>query len=200
MDKVTKEDTGFSEVVDCESLSGGVKSKELEIKMLKYSSFKYILEIKIEKEYEELYNIDEYNTNVRGDSGINLIVPAVTVDSMGLYVIDHKVRCRMVNIKTGECVSYYMYPRSSLSKTGYLLANSVGVIDAGYRGPLIAKMSQQKVFVAPESLVKTSLFQICAPDLKPIFVRFVTHNFEDDPEVSNMRGAGGFGSTGKTVA
>ena len=30
-----------------------------------------------------------------------------------------------------------MYPRSSLSKTMLRLANSVGIIDAGYRGHLI---------------------------------------------------------------
>ena len=32
---------------------------------------------------------------------------------------------------------YYMYPRSSLSKTKLRLANSVGIIDSGYRGNLI---------------------------------------------------------------
>jgi dUTPase len=32
---------------------------------------------------------------------------------------------------------YYMYPRSSLSKTKLRLANSVGIIDSGYCGFLI---------------------------------------------------------------
>ena len=37
------------------------------------------------------------------------------------------------NFNTG----YYMYPRSSLSKTQLRLANSTGIIDAGYRGHLM---------------------------------------------------------------
>ena len=37
---------------------------------------------------------------------------------------------------------YYfdLVPRSSLSKTGYMLANSVGIIDQSYRGPIIAAL------------------------------------------------------------
>ena len=44
----------------------------------------------------------------------------------------------MLNNKTGQYHGYYLYPRSSIVKTGLRLANSVGIIDAGYRGEIIA--------------------------------------------------------------
>ena len=35
-------------------------------------------------------------------------------------------------------IGYYLYPRSSISKTPLILANSVGIIDSGYRGNIKA--------------------------------------------------------------
>lgn len=87
--------------------------------------------------------------------------------------------------------AYYLYPRSSISKTGLRLANSVGIIDSGYRGELIAMVDN-----VYESVVTvdagTRLFQICAPDLSP-FSRVELVDELDD----TSRGDGGFGSTGK---
>ena len=38
----------------------------------------------------------------------------------------------------GKPTAYYLYPRSSMgSKTPLRLSNSVGIIDAGYRGNII---------------------------------------------------------------
>tara|TARA_B100001287_G_C22686338_1_gene533912 strand:- start:8075 stop:8593 length:519 start_codon:yes stop_codon:yes gene_type:complete len=92
-----------------------------------------------------------------------------------------------------EPVSYYSYPRSSISKTPLLLANSVGIIDSGYRGELIGAFrnigSSEPYIVEKYS----RLLQICAPDLRPIYVELVTQNFFEHTD----RGAGGFGSTGK---
>ena len=33
--------------------------------------------------------------------------------------------------------AYYLFPRSSISKTPLRLANSIGLIDGGYRGELV---------------------------------------------------------------
>ena len=37
-------------------------------------------------------------------------------------------------------LSYYLYPRSSISKLNIRLANSVGIIDSGYRGKSIRSL------------------------------------------------------------
>ena len=92
---------------------------------------------------------------------------------------------------------YYMYPRSSLSKTKLRLANSTGIIDSGDRGELIGmfdliNLSSNEVYVIDKY---DRLLQICAPGLVPIVVEIV-NTFE---ELGNEteRGAGGFGSTGR---
>lgn len=90
-------------------------------------------------------------------------------------------------------VSYYSYPRSSISKTPLMLANSAGIIDSGYRGQLIGAF-RNIASPQPYTIEKYSrLLQICAPDLRPIYVELVTDNFFEQTE----RGSGGFGSTGK---
>ena len=94
---------------------------------------------------------------------------------------------------------YYMYPRSSLSKTPLRLANSVGIIDSGYRGPLIGMFD---MIYRGTSHPNTSyiiskydrLLQICAPNLCPILVKWT----EDVSDLGiTSRGEGGFGSTGR---
>jgi dUTPase len=87
---------------------------------------------------------------------------------------------------------YYMYPRSSISKTCFRLANSVGIIDAGYRGPLIGMVDV--VYEMDSVCVHgyDKLFQICAPHLAPVLVNIV-----DDLGAATSRGEGGFGSTGR---
>lgn len=98
-----------------------------------------------------------------------------------------------INNLTSYFTGYYMYPRSSLSKTPLRLANSVGIIDAGYRGPLIGMFD---CLTNAEYKVDgfTRLLQVCAPNLMPIFVRVVDTVEELSSET--RRGEGGFGSTG----
>lgn len=111
---------------------------------------------------------------------------------------DFKIKCsaKIVNISdehlTSYYTGYYMYPRSSLSKTSLRLANSVGIIDAGYRGPLIGMFDCLDEHYQVSSY--TRLLQICAPNLMPTFVRVIDTVEELGPETS--RGEGGFGSTG----
>jgi hypothetical protein len=87
------------------------------------------------------------------DAGFDLLSPSTGQNCMsslqGPNKIDFLVKCSATYLKKSskECESkegvkksytgYYMYPRSSLSKTKLRLANSVGIIDSGYRGNLI---------------------------------------------------------------
>jgi len=100
---------------------------------------------------------------------------------------------------------FYLYPRSSISKTRMRLANSVGIIDAGYRGDLIAAVDSIGVFGSTDiwHIWKETLspiqkydryFQVCAPDLSPFLVHLVER--EEDLSPPTARGHGGFGSTG----
>ena len=88
-------------------------------------------------------------------------------------------------------VSFYLYPRSSMGgKTPLRMSNSVGIIDSGYRGPLIwmvDNLSDEDYVVEQGS----RLFQICPPTLNnPIVLNIVQELSETE------RGEGGIGSTG----
>ena len=90
-------------------------------------------------------------------------------------------------------VCYFLYPRSSISKTPFRMANSVGIIDSGYRGPLKAVVDIKYKGEEPVEIEEGSrLFQICAPGL---------HRINDIQLVDSLdetiRGEGGFGSTGR---
>jgi dUTP pyrophosphatase len=97
---------------------------------------------------------------------------------------------------------YYMYPRSSLSKTQLRLANATGIIDAGYRGHLMSMFDVVNIEHEKED-VEADYFgnkfdryiQICAPGLVPILVEVV--NTKEELGEQTERGDGGFGSTGR---
>jgi len=98
-----------------------------------------------------------------------------------------------------------MYPRSSLSKTQLRLANSTGIIDAGYRGHLMGMFDV--VNISPDNLQNENrdadyfgqkydrYLQICAPGLVPIIVEIV--ETKNELGLETERGDGGFGSTGR---
>jgi len=108
--------------------------------------------------------------------------------------VDLDIQCEMLN-SDGQSSAFYLYPRSSISKTPLMLANHTGIIDSGYRGKMIGAFRWLKSS-EPFYLVSrgTRLLQICHPSLCPILVKIV--NSVDDLS-STERGAGGFGSTGR---
>jgi len=135
------------------------------------------------------------------DAGFDLINPVrQTAVSGRVNKVELKVKCAatLLNCDTSSSSSssssvntgYYLYPRSSISKSGIRLANSVGIIDAGYRGQLIAMVD---VVYCSEYVLDAydKMFQICAPALIPIIAEVV-----DELGEKTQRGEGGFGSTG----
>ena len=99
----------------------------------------------------------------------------------------------MAQNKKYEPLPYYIYPRSSISKTPLMLANHAGIIDTGYRGNLmtaVRNLSNENNYTIEKH---SRLFQICSGDLKPFFVIIVD---KEDLSVTE-RNEGGFGSTGK---
>ena len=97
---------------------------------------------------------------------------------------------------------YYLYPRSSISKTKIRLANSIGIIDSGYRGHLMGMFDVVNIhpnFSPDEADFKIKkndrYLQICAPGLVPIIVEIV-NSMKKLGDIT-ARGEGGFGSTGR---
>ncbi|KMZ99608.1 hypothetical protein PVNG_06566 [Plasmodium vivax North Korean] len=84
--------------------------------------------------------------------------------------------------------SYLLFPRSSISKTPLRLANSIGLIDAGYRGELIAALDNTS---EEEYLIKKNdkLVQLVSFTGEPLSFELV------DELDETSRGEGGFGST-----
>ena len=119
--------------------------------------------------------------------------------------MDFMVSCSAQMITDGaKCFNtgYYMYPRSSLSKTQLRLANSVGIIDAGYRGHLTGMFDVVNIDNSDNNEEADfwgkkfdRYVQICAPGLVPILVQVVDTMEELGGETA--RGGGGFGSTGR---
>lgn len=165
-------------------------------------------------EFKELYqqHIDKYIQKLLDnpkyiDAGFDLLVSndeGFTIhDCYCKLDLDIICEAEIVNIKYNydtDCekhsykTGFYIYPRSSIYKTPLRLANSVGIIDAGYRGHIIAMFDRN----INESLVTVKrgerLVQICAPSLIPIVPILVD---ESSINFGTGRGAGGFGSTGK---
>ena len=130
------------------------------------------------------------------DAGIDLFVPEpisiTTTPSVRTVTVKHQFHCAMYfgDIPCG----FHMYPRSSVSKTPLRLANSVGIIDAGYRGDIIAKFDvHAHMFL--EIPMYGRVVQLCAPNMTyPVCPTMV--DSLDALGGPTIRGSGGFGSTG----
>ena len=134
---------------------------------------------KVSKFYE---NHDHFHD---GDAGLDLfIIDDQTIKAFETAYIHLQISCESLNKNP-----YLLLPRSSISKTPLRLSNSIGLIDGGYRGEIIAAVDN--IRNSPYQ-IKTHqrLFQFVAMDGSPIHFQLVS-------ELSNTsRGSGGFGSTG----
>lgn len=125
------------------------------------------------------------------DAGLDLRCKEDTVLPSGERVL----------VKTGVSVripAYHvglLFPRSSLSKYGITMTNSVGVIDSDYRGEVMASLmyhGEDYIKIKKgERIVQLVIVPVLLP--KPYQV-----NCTDEEWLNTTRGAGGFGSTGKT--
>jgi dUTP pyrophosphatase len=146
------------------------------------------------------------------DAGFDLFIPSTRYfeNPFETHFINLEVKAEMIHETSSwngeyskyevQNTGYYVYPRSSISKTPLMLANQTGIIDSGYRGNLITAVRYLNATPVDhhnnpdiyELVEHTRLFQICHPQLLPIYVVLV-----DENELSTtVRGSGGFGSTG----
>ncbi|MBT3589337.1 MAG: dUTP diphosphatase [Candidatus Marinimicrobia bacterium] len=120
-----------------------------------------------------------------GDAGLDLfVVTEQTIEAGESTLIHLQIAC-----ENSDDNPYLLMPRSSISKTPLRLSNSIGLIDAGYRGEIMAavdNIKSESITVSPGQ----RLFQLVAMDGSPI-------HFQLSNELSDTsRGKGGFGSTG----
>lgn len=87
---------------------------------------------------------------------------------------------------------YYteIVPRSSLSKSGYMMANSIGIIDRSYNGNLYVALAKIDPY-APEIQLPFRCCQLIFRKQYHLDIEETTTDLE-----ATARGEGGFGSTG----
>ena len=117
-----------------------------------------------------------------GDAGLDLT--AVDFESNGLHI----------TYKTGLAIAIpegfvgFLFPRSSVYKTGQYLTNSVGVIDSGYRGEIMLKFSRND---------RSNMYKVGDRVGQLIVLPYPNIKFEEVKDLGTTdRGQGGFGSTG----
>ncbi len=153
-------------------------------------------------EIESFY--ENHSTYHEGDAGLDLFCLEDQTVKKGMIgeTIHFGIKCEMVNksrtpsvCEGGLCypskkLSYMLVPRSSISNTPLRMSNSVGIIDMGYRGEIMAKVDN--ISDRNYTIHKGDrLFQLVHPSLKPFNLQF---NPKEGLSQTS-RGEGGFGST-----
>ena len=138
----------------------------------------------LNQEAKEMYrNHKHYH---EGDAGLDLYILKNEVFKPNETKLIHLgIACEPMDGK-----AYYLFPRSSISKTPLRLSNSIGLIDGGYRGEIMASCDNIKNQIY-EINKGERLFQLVATDSSEISFTIV------DSLSDTTRGVGGFGSTGK---
>ena len=137
-----------------------------------YKKPRYILNIKLlDNNLYDYYN--NFILNYNGDSGIDLITPInLNIGPFNIGTIDFKIQCEMIDLNDNTFTSYRLVPRSSISHTSFMMSNSEGIIDAGYRGNIKAKIINISNN-ANNVIQQNKYFQIVSPTLEPIIIKIV---------------------------
>jgi deoxyuridine 5'-triphosphate nucleotidohydrolase len=142
----------------------------------KFGTFKYV---KTRKDA-----VSPSKTNIT-DSGYDITILELikTVGEVEFY---------STGLKISPVFGYYgeIVPRSSISKTGYMLANSIGIIDRSYIGEILVPLIKINKDM-PNLQLPCKLMQYIP--------RTIAHHefIEVESLEETSRGEGGFGSTGK---
>jgi dUTP pyrophosphatase len=143
------------------------------------------------------YNARRYEDR---DAGFDLFSATTTVRGGAACTrISQQVVAGFYDTKRRLFRAFWLLPRSSVSRTPLRLANSVGLIDAGYRGDIMAAVDPVGTEESATFEVRDGdrYFQLASPDLLPWDeVRVV----DAVPGGDTLRGVGGFGSTGRNGA
>ena len=122
------------------------------------------------------------------DAGIDLTAMFVEQKRPDVFFFDTGISVQMSD-------GYYVeiVPRSSITKTDFILANSVGIIDPDYRGRIFIPLryvGSDDAIKAAERLLLKRIAQMLVRKLESCQIEIV------ESLENTVRGKGGFGSTG----
>lgn len=119
------------------------------------------------------------------DAGFDLTATSRMYDDNTCYVYG----CGLA-VEIPEGYVGLVFPRSSIANKDLLLSNSVGVIDSGYRGEIMAKFKAFRPF--------PQMYEIGERFAQLIIMPIPDIEWEEAEELSDSeRGTGGYGSSGK---
>ena len=145
------------------------------------------MKLKIKPSSENIFSMYKHHSHFhQGDAGLDLfIVENQTIEPGSSVRIHLGIACENIDSKP-----YLLMARSSISKTPIRLSNSVGLIDAGYRGEIMAAVDNIKDY--SYTIEKGQrLFQLVSMNGEAIHFDLVDYLSD------SSRGKGGFGSTGE---
>jgi dUTP pyrophosphatase len=159
-----------------------------------------------EKTKEALTDAYANLTMHEGDAGLDLFILDHMVIANQMQLLDLDYQMVIADVSTqGELVdgmsnthtpiAYMLMPRSSTHKLGIIQGNSVGLMDAGYRGNVLVPIIC--IEYPPINLKgMTRLFQAVPFDGKGVDEVHVLCNVSLEEMFPSARGTGGIGSTG----
>jgi dUTP pyrophosphatase len=137
-------------------------------------------------------SIERHNAELKYESGFDVLVSEATEIAPGASaLVPLGIAAELV--VDGVNYAYDLRPRSSVWKTNIRLANSAGLIDATYRGQLMAAVDNRSNVLPLQLNAGDRFFQLVRCDGAPFSVQLLA---EGEELSSTARGAGGFGSTG----
>jgi len=132
-----------------------------------------------------------------GDAGMDLTATSKEIDKYGNVMYGIGLALEIPHGYVG-----LIFPRSSVSKFNLNLANSVGVIDSGYRGELICKFKPTAKFITNGEFGNSDFnlyninYEIGHRVAQIMIIPIPEIGFNEVDELSDTdRGEGGFGST-----
>lgn len=137
------------------------------------------------------------------DAGYDLTATSLSFDDHGCAVYGTGIAVAIPEGHVG-----LLFPRSSIAKKEITLTNSVGVIDAGYRGEIMAKFKPTQIFTKwneayhqtedrfSASSLKPSMYQVGDRICQLIVIPIPEVEFSEVDDLdSTDRGTGGYGSS-----
>ena len=139
------------------------------------------------------------------DAGFDLVATSREVDENGNVVYGTGIAVEIPEGYVG-----LIFPRSSICKKDLVLTNSVGCVDAGYRGEIMAKFKtivragfireerEGELYLSKTICISDRIYKVGDRIAQLIIMPIPQIEFEETDQLTDTdRGTGGYGSTGK---
>jgi dUTP pyrophosphatase len=154
----------------------------------KYNSFSNIIQCD-----QPIINFVKHTMDAITPTKANFSDVGYDISIINIYkILNSKTILYDTGIKLEIPIGYYVeiVPRSSIVKSGYMLSNSIGIIDCSYKGNLFIALTK----ICDDAVDFEFPFKCCQLIIKKqVFPTFIEIKKEDISE--SKRNNGGFGST-----